>query len=342
MAGERTDLRVACLLATAALAAAFPPPAARAAETTAAKPPAEGPPAPAVETALVLPTRVPQAQAAARAPLDLLIATALQELGLAVVSAGQATKRLDAPAADLAEARELYIDLKYDEALAAARAVRAAYLALGGDLLGDPTLTEAELLIVRILLDRGEQAAARELAMGVLEREPGLRLDPVDYPPAMQALWIAALDRMAAMQPQEQPVDALAALARAIGVGCVVAATVKRTPDGIDWLVIQIVPSAEAERPSRHPTVLGENRTWARSVRLKLEERFPPPPPAIAATPVVPVVPAGPTDDGKKKVWYKSWWLWGPVLVLAVAGGAVGLAIGLDEDETGAITADGF
>ena len=330
MMGGETMRRVAgTLLAAACLAAAWPRTA------IAEERPAEGPPAPKTESALVLPTRVPQELAAARATLDLLIATALQELGFAVVDAGQAVKQFDASVPDLAGARELYLDLRFEEALDAARGVRATHLAHGGDLLVDPTLTEAELMMVRILLDLGDQTQARELAVSVLEREPGLRLDPVDYPPAMQALWAAALDKRAAMQPQEHAVEGLAAIGKTAGATYVVAAVAKRTPDGVDWLVLQVVPTGESEKPSRHPMVLGERGAWARGVKLKLEERFPPPPSEIA-TPVVPVVPASPTDGGKK-AWYKSWWFWSSVGLVVVAGAVVGIAIGLDKDEGNSI-----
>ena len=334
MAGGETMRCVAvALLAAAFIAVAVP----RA--TTADDQPAEGPPAPKAESALVLPTRVPLELAAARATLDLLIATALQEIGFDVVDAGQAVKRLDASTSDLAGARQLYLDLRFEEALEAARAVRATHLAHGGDLLGDPTLTEAELMMVRILLDLGDQAQARELAVGVLEREPGLRLDPVDYPPAMQALWVAALDKRAAMQPKEHAADELDALGKAAGATYVVAAVAKRTVDGVYWLVLQIAPTDEAAKPSRHPMVLGEHGTWAKGVRLKLEERFPPPPPEIAQ-PLVPI-PQGPIDGGKKKkVWFKSWWFWSSVGLVVVGGTVVGLAIGLDKDEGGTVSWD--
>jgi hypothetical protein len=305
---------------------------------TAADPLAEGPPKPAAKTALVLPTRVPAAEAASRATFDLLIATALQELGFTVVDAGQAIQKLDASVPDLTRARELYLGLSFPAALEALRAIRAEILAHGGDLLGDPLLTEAELLMVRTLIDLGEAQEARELAIAVLEREPGLRLDPVDSPPAMQALWVAALDRTAAMQPREHVVDELAATARAAGAAYAVAAVAKRTPDGVDWLVLQIVPTGGTEKPSRHPMALGARGTWARDLRQKLVDRFGPPPSEVAAAPVIPIAP-GPTDGGKK-VWYKTWWFWSAVGLVVVGGAVVGIAIGVDKDEGGSISGE--
>jgi hypothetical protein len=336
MAGGETMRRVArAFLVAVCVAAAWPSVA------IADDQPAEGPPAPEAESVLVLPTRVPQALAAERATFDLLIATSLQELGFTVVDAGRAAKELDASAADLTRARELYLDLRFEEALAAARAVREAHLAHRGDLLGDPALTAAELMMVRVSLDLGDQPQALELAVAVLEREPGLRLDPVDYPPAMQALWVAALDKQAAMQPKEHAVESLAAVGRRAGTTYVAAAMAKRTPDGVDWLVLQIVPTAEGGQPSRHPMILGERGTWSKAVRLKLEERFPPPAPEVATGPLIPVVPPGPTDGGKK-VWYKSWWFWGSVGLVVVAGAVVGIAIGVDKgDSSGSIGTDG-
>jgi hypothetical protein len=330
MARETTRLRLAgTLLAAAWVAIALPQTA------TAANPLAAGPPKPAAKTALVLPTRVPAVEAAERATFDLLIATALQDLGFAVVDAGQAAQKLDASIPDLAQARELYLGLRFQEALAAARAIRAEILAHGGDLLGDPLLTEAELLMVRTLIDLGETQEARELAVAVLEREPGLRLDPVDSPPAMQALWVAALDRTAAMQPQERGVEELAATAKAAGAAYTVAAVAKRTPDGVDWLVLQIVPAAGPEKPSRHPMALGARGTWARELRQKLVDRFGPPPSEVAAAPVAPIAP-GPTDGGKK-VWYKTWWFWSAVGLVVVGGAVAGIAAAVDTKSGGTI-----
>jgi hypothetical protein len=333
MTEGKAGRRIAGVLLAAAFAAVVWPRSGLAEDPT-----AEGPPAPSAKSALVLPTRVPQALSAERATFDLLIATALQDLGFAVVDAGQTVTRLDTSASDLAKAHELYLELRFDEALEAARAVRAAHLAHGGDLLGDPSLTEAELMMVRLLLDLGDQVQAQEIAVGILEREPGLRLDPVDYPPAMQALWAAAIDKRAAMQPQEHAVEALAAIGKTADATYVVGAVAKRTPDGVDWLVLQVVPTGEGEKPSRHPMALGERGAWAKGVKLKLEERFPPPPSEIA-TPVVPVIPTGPTDGGKK-VWYKSWWFWSSVGLVVVAGAVVGIAIGLDKDEGNSVHMD--
>jgi hypothetical protein len=292
-----------------------------------------GPPPPEAKTALVLPTRVPVDLAASRPTFDLLVANALQELGFKVVDAAQAAKELDGSAPDLAQARELYLGLRFEEALKAARAVRDAHLAHRGDLLGDPALTEAELLMVRVELDLGRAQEARELAVTVLEREPGLRLDPVDYPPAMQALWVAALDKTTARQPQEQGVEELAATARAAGAAYAVAAVAKRTPDGVDWLVLQIVPADASDKPSRHPMTLGARGTWARDVRQVLIDRFGPPPSEVAAAPVVPVAPV-PADDGKK-VWYKSWWFWSGVGLIVIGGAVTGIAIGVDKGQSG-------
>jgi len=316
------------LLASAIWAIAWPGTAA------AEDPHSEGPPAAAAKTVLVLPTRVPDADAASRATFDLLIATSLQELGFAVVDNEKTAAALDASTPDLAQARELYLGLRFPEALEAARAIRVDILSHHGDLLCDSRLTEAELLMVRTLLDLGELEEARSLAGAVLEREPGLRLDPVESPPAMQALWVAALEKRSGMQPKEQAADDLVAIGKAAGAAYAVAATAKRTPDGVGWLVLQIVPTAGPGGPSRHPMALGARGTWARAVRLKLEERFPPPPSEVAATPVVPVVPPGPTD-GKKKVWYKSWWFWTGVGIVVVGGAVVGIAVGVDRSGGG-------
>lgn len=284
----------------------------------------EGPPGPARKRALVLPTRVPAAGAEERATFDLLLATALEELGLTVIDAAEVVRRIDDPGPDLSQARELYLGLKLDAALEAASGARGVHLAHRGDLLGDPGLTEAELMMVRILLDLGRPAEAGELAAGVLAREPDLRLDPVDNPPAMQALWIAALDGLAGAAPGEHDAGALATAAREAGADYAVAGVRKRTARGEDWLVVQIAPASPAGEPSRQPVRLGPRGSWARDVQGALEMRFGPARPETAAAPAP--LPAVPPGDGKeKKVWYRTWWFWTTVGIVVVGGVAIGV-----------------
>jgi hypothetical protein len=292
----------------------------------AADPAPEGPPGPAAKRVLVLPTRVPARDAEERATFDLLLATALHELDLTVIDAREVVRKLDDPGPDLASAREMYLGLKLDAALEAAAKARAAHLAHQGDLLGDPGLTEAELMMVRILLDLGRQREAGEIAAAVLDREPALRLDPVDNPPAMQALWLAALERRGAAEPREHDVDALAAAAREAGADYAVAGVRKRTARGADWLVVQIVPATAAEKPSRQPLRLGPRGSWARDVQGALEVRFGPAKSETVAAQAVPL-PATPAPEDKKekKVWYKTWWFWTSVGIVVVGGVAVGV-----------------
>lgn len=272
----------------------------------------------------MLPTRVPPADADERGTFDLLLATALQELDLSVVDAAELLRELDAPGPDLSEARELYLGLRLDAALDAAAKARDAHLAHGGDLLCDPGLTEAELMMVRILLDLGRPREAEEIAARVLEREPGLRLDPVDSPPSMQALWITALERREGTAPAEHDVDALAAAAAEAGAEYAVAGVRKRASRGGDWLVVQIVPASGPERPSRQPQRLGPRGSWARDVQSALEARFGPAAPESALAPLpLPAVPSG--DRKEKKVWYKTWWFWTTVGIVVVGGVAIGV-----------------
>jgi len=296
----------------------------------------EGPPAPpaaaVAKRALVLPTRVLPGEGADRSTFDLLIATALSELGLDVVDAA-AARALDGQAPDLARARELYLGLEFEAALAAAAAVRDARRARGGDLLGDPALAEAELMMVRLLFELGRADAAKELAVALLEREPELRLDPVEYAPPLQALWLAAVERRAAMQPAEHPVDALAAVARAAQADYAVAAVRKRTADGRDWLVLQVVPAAAGDAPSRLPVVLGARGAWARDVRDALAARFGPiAPEGAPAAPAIPI-PAPAPADGGKAAWYKSWWFWTSVGIVVVGGTAIGVGAWASQKE---------
>jgi hypothetical protein len=294
----------------------------------------EGPVSPS-KRALVVPTRVLSSEAGERATFDLLLTTALHDLGFAVVDAGEVVRRLDAPGPDLAQARELYLGLELDAALEAAKRARDAHRAHSGDLLDDPGLTEAEIMMMRILLDLGRREEAERLADGVLAREPELRLDPVDSPPAMQALWIAAIERRTALRPQEHEVGALAAAAREAGTEYAVAAVQKRTAGGADWLVVQIVPAAGGEQASRQPLRLGQHGFWAHEVQLALEARFGP---AKSEPAPLRMPPAAPPDGGvKKKIWYKTWWFWTTVGIVVVGGVAIGVGAWASENATNSI-----
>jgi len=291
---------------------------------------------------LVLPTRATSDGGADAATFDVLLASALQEIGFQVVDLKQdpAVVRLDEEAPALERARELYLAMSLEEALAVATGARDDYLERHGALIAGEGLREAELFIVQLLLDLGRVTEALDMAVEVLVRHPQLRLDPVRYSPAMQALWLAAIERGADREPLEPGREALAELGREIGVGWVAAAVRKRTPDGSLWLAIVLVPVDDAESSSRHSIELGPRASWARDIRSALEERFPPPPP--------PPMPPDPDPGGEepdpiveKHPWYKSWWFWTLVGVVVVGGTAGGLGgYYSSKNETPEVTGD--
>jgi hypothetical protein len=300
----------------------------------------EDPPEPARKLVLVVPTRVLSSEAGDRATFDLLLATALQELGFTAIDSLEGVRELDASGSDLAAARDLYLGLKLEAALEAAKKIREAHLSRSGDLLGDPGLTDAELVMMRILLDLGQKEEAAKLADQVLAREPEKRLDPVDNPPSMQALWISAIERRVAYEPEEHDVRALAAAANEAGAAYAVACVEKRGANGAPWLVVQIAPASSDEKPSRHPLRLGLRGSWAREVQGALELRFGPLKKEAAVAPVVvpPVAPPG--DGGEKKVWYKTWWFWTTVGIVVVGGVAIGVGAWASADRTNDVTSE--
>lgn len=294
---------------------------------------AEGPPAPDEpaeerEQVLVLPSRTPVDAGVDGATLDVLLASVLQELGFEVRDAQVVCEQLDASAPTLGEARDAYLDMDLEGALASATAVRDAHLEHRGDLLADPGLTEAELFMVQVLIDMGRQTAAAELAAQILIRRPDLRLDPGDHSPTMLALWSATVLGQAGRDPTAPSDEELAAIGRQVGVEWVVVGVWRSAPESGATMLVLVVPTGGEEPPSRHEVALGPRSGWAGAVRVALVERFPPPaPPSRAAPPGLPPGPDGSggqvDEDGK---WYKTWWFWTIVGAVVVGGtaGAVG------------------
>jgi hypothetical protein len=291
-------------------------------------PPAPEPsaaPAPESErgSALVLPTRTPVGAAADGATLDVLIASVLQELGFAVRDVEGVRQQLDEGAPDLDRARDSYLDMDLDGALAAAAEVRDLHQAHGGDLLVDPQLEEAELFMLKVLIDLGRQDEAARLAAQVLQRQPGLRLDPADHSPTMLALWSATVLGQSGRDPEQPDGDRLARFGAEIGVDWVVVGVLSGATGSESRLLVIVVPTAADEERSRHQVILGPTAGWTGAVREALVERFPPP---ALPPPVLPPGAPGYGDDGTVDdgtAWYKSWWFWTTVGVV-VAGGIAG------------------
>jgi len=291
-----------------------------------------GPPAPEATdpsdergTVLVLPSRTPVGAAADGATLDVLLASVLQELGFTVRDAENVARELDEGAPGLERARDSYLDMDLEGALAAATAVRDAHLAHGGDLLVDSLLEEAELFMLKVLIDLGRQDEAARLAARVLQRQPGLRLDPADHSPTILALWSATVLGQSGRDPDEPDPERLERFGGEIGVDWVVVG-VRRASKGPEAeLTVLVVPTYPGDKRSRHEVILGPRAGWTVAVREALVERFPPP------APPPPVIPpggsgngnGGTVDDGPP--WYKTWWFWTTVGVVVVGGVAGGL-----------------
>jgi len=311
---------------------------------------AEGPPAPAAEPAaepleereqvLVLPTRVPVGSGVDGATLDVLLASALQELGLDPRDAEVVSRELDESAPGLDAARDAYLNMNLEGALEHATAVRGAHLAHRGDLLGDDGLTEAELFMAQVLIDQGRQNEAAELAAEVLAREPSLRLDPADHSQTMLALWSATVLGQRGRDPTAPGEGELAELGREVEVDWVVVGVWREREEAGAGMLVLVVPAAGEEAPSRHQVALGQRSRWAGAVRTALLERFPPPPPPTPPGPP-PGIPSGGPGDPNGQVdddreWYKTWWFWTIVGAVVVGGtaGAIGGYYSTREEQT--------
>jgi hypothetical protein len=348
---------IACLTASLAAAAQVDDETQPVEEPVAEEPAAEaeGPPAPAEPSAdepagergqvLVLPTRTPVGAGVDGATIDVLLASALQELGFQARDAEVVSDQLDESAPALDAARDAYLNMDLEGALAEAVAVRDAHLAHRGDLLADPNLAEAELFMVQVLIDLGRQTEAAELAARVLVRRPDLRLDPADHSQAMLALWSATVLGQTGRNPKAPGEEELATFGAEVGVDWVVLGVWRADEDKGASMLVLVVPTAGDEPPSQHVLALGPRARWAGAVEAALLERFPPPPPPSPPSP--PGLPPGPGDpngeideDGK---WYKSWWFWTIVSVAVVGGtaGAVGGYYSTREEQNPDITGNG-
>ena len=215
------------------------------------------------------------------------------------------------------------MSMDLERALALAREVRQAHLDHRGDLLGGERLTEAELFMVQLLLDLRRVPEALDLGVKILMRRPGLRLDPVEHSPAMQALWFAAIERRSGRQPVEPSKERLTELGQSTHADWVAAAVIKRARDDVVSLVITLVSTKRGVEPSRHSIRLGKRSWWATEIRGALEERFPLSKPQETITQKLPDGPEEGDEIDEKTPWYKTWWFWTAVGV-AVVGGTVG------------------
>lgn len=276
--------------------------------------------------ALVLPARTAVGSEIDSAAIDVLINSSLEDLGIDAIDGRRPQERCAAHAADLAEAKQRYLDLDLAGALTLAERTRDEEIAAFGDLLGCTELVETELLVVKILADLGRRDEARFAAEKILARKPGFSLDPAKYTPLVQAIWAAALERRSGVSPEVPDTSRLFALGRAVRVDWIAVGIGSSRPKGSEGesLRIVLVPTMEGASPVERSVALGASDKWASAVRRTLTEVFPESPAeAFSASGLAAVDPEG-VDD--KPPWYKSWWFWTVVGVVVVGGtaGAVG------------------
>ncbi|HUT78345.1 MAG TPA: hypothetical protein VM285_11695 [Polyangia bacterium] len=300
---------------------------------------AEGPPVPDATGAerragpgsvLVLPTRTPALSTVDGGALDLLLATALQDLAFEVLDPAGVLEAFHRGAPGLEQARAAYLDMRLEDALRLARDERERHLAHRGDLLRDPRLQGAELFMVQVLMDLGREGEATTVAEGILERNPMLRLDPAEYAPQVQALWASVVERRtgnAVGVPAEGELRELAVLLEADWLALAIC---NGNEAGEPGLLLRLVPADPMEQFSDHRAALETPATWGNAVRGLLLERFPPPAPADATVadgggPDGPAVPPGDVE-AEAPPWYRRWWFWTAVGVVVLGGtaGAVG------------------
>ncbi len=272
---------------------------------------------------LILPTRAGTEGVGDAATFDVLLSSAFREVGFTVMDTGKIIESMHVNSRDLDEAREAYLGMDLERALTLAQEIRQVHLDHRGDLLGGEGLTEAELFMVQLLLDLRRVPEALDLGVDILMRRPGLRLDPVEHSPAIQALWLAAIERRSGRQPVEPSREQLKELGQTTHADWVAAAMIKRAQDDSARLVITLVSTMRGVEPSRHSIRLGKRSWWATEIRLALEERFPVAKPRETITQKLPDDPEPGDEVDEKTPWYKTWWFWTAVGV-AVVGGTVG------------------
>jgi hypothetical protein len=306
---------------------------------TAAAAGGEGPPRPDDDgerprekpgTVLVLPARTPPRSPVDGGAIDLLLATALQDLGFEVVDRAHVLEGFHQETPGMDQARAAYLDMRLEDALRLARAERERHMEHRGDLLRDPALEEAELLMVQLLVALEREDEAAEVADGMLEGNPGLRLDPAEYAPQVQALWASVLERRSGQPVPVPSREELRKLARLWGVDWLALAVTEGGADRKVSMALYLVPAAAEGEPSEHRTPLGTTATWGNAIRLLLLERFPPPaapePAAGEGGGAGPPPGAGDGAEVEPPPWYRRWWFWTAVGV--VVGGATAGAVG--------------
>ncbi|MDD5307050.1 MAG: hypothetical protein PHU25_06985 [Deltaproteobacteria bacterium] len=269
---------------------------------------------------MVLPSQAPVGSGVDTSTIDVLMASAFQELGFEVVDEREVATRLAGASKAVEEARESYLNTDFEAALATLSAQREIDLANGGGLLALPRLRDTEILMAQVLVDLGRDTEAAALADGILARHPGLRLDPAEFSPAMQAVWAAAVQRCSGILPPDPAPAVLADLGRRAGVDWVALAAWSPSLDEGGRLSVTITPVTPSKQPSRHAAPLGPPPKWAQGVKALLAQRFPHPSPVASGD-----AKAGPAAAKAEEdtPWYETWWFW-TVVGVAVAGGVAG------------------
>jgi len=274
---------------------------------------------------LVLPSLCSAQNSEDKATLDVLLATAFKNLDFDIVESKSVFNSFEHMGPSLALVKELYLDMQLDKALKFAEQIRQNHLNHYGNLLGETSLTEIELFLVQLYLDLEKEKKAMELAIEILDRNPELKLSPVDYSPTMQALWVKASDKHSRMQPHEFPKENMKKLGVLAKVDWVVSGIRKKAIDGIDWFIVVAISTNPKIKSSRHSIKLGLRTGWASDVYTELKKQYAPlkEKPAYVQVPLLPTNQSQSDEKKEKKRWYKKWWVW-TIVGVVVIGGTVG------------------
>jgi len=279
-------------------------------------------------TVLVLPTITDSETGLDATTFDVLLAANFKALNFDVVDEKAVVEGYHSDETNLDAAREAYLDMRLEEALVIAEKIRDDHLAHHGDLLSDKRFVAVNIFIVKLLLNLDRAVEATNLAIKILCRHPSLKLDPEQYAPSMQSLWLFAVKRLGDQCSFLPAEDEMIEIGREVGVDWVAAAIRKTNHNGKDLFIVLLVPTSSSEHSSRHSVVLGTSAEWTEDVRRALQQKFPPAK-AVVASDVSLVSPQKEATFSTvdKDKWYKTWWFWTGVGVVVLGG--VGLGIGI-------------
>lgn len=290
------------------------------------------PEASAAKEVLLVPSRTGTRTEIDRTAIDILLRTAIERFDVRLIMQAPRTQACGQHGEALSRIQSAYLDMNIDKALEQARALRASIEADFGDVFDCDALTQAELLSVQMLLDLEQASDAEKLAQRILARRPLLSLDPVEYPPKMQALWARLARSDAPIAPKRPSTTRLRRLSEAHGARFVVFGRAFRQ-EGRDVLEVTVIDATVSE-PTRALVPLSASSPWMADVRSALSqilpsaqvpqaEEAPDSPPSLDLG--VPIPPRDDDVDEASPPFYKRWWFWTAVgiVVVGAAAGAI-------------------